>query len=143
MARIVLENPGSTDHRLTRNADGGIIHSTMEILFQDPSQVPLPPDEIRIRSLHAEPWPDGRRVAVEVELTPFQQRPNLHINVYDAQGQEVASIGAMQILQTKIGFTLHLRHAETQGQYTVATHVAYPDLELDEVGRAETSFEIK
>jgi len=117
----------------------------MEIRFHDPSDAPLPPRETRIRALSVEPWPDGRRLAVEVQITPFQQRPNLHVSVYDAQGREVASLGAMQILQTQIGFTLHLRQPDTRGQYTVAAHLAYPDPDLDlgVVHRVESTFEIR
>jgi len=116
----------------------------MEITFHDPSDSPLPPDRVRIRALSAEPWPDGRRVAVEVQLTPFQQRPNLHLSILDAQGREVASVGAMQILQKQIGFTLHLRQPETRGRYIVTAQLAYPDPELDlgVVDQAEAAFEI-
>jgi hypothetical protein len=116
----------------------------MEINFHDTGQVPLPPEETRILSLSAEPWPDGRHVAVEVEITPFQQRPNLHVCLYDAQGREVASVGAMQILQRRLGFTLHLRQPETSGRYTVQAYLIYPDLEKDPglVDRAEQAVEV-
>jgi hypothetical protein len=116
----------------------------MEIQFHNSSQVPLPPGETRIRALSAEPWPDGRRVAVDVQITPFQQRPDLRIHIYDAQNQKVASMGAIQILQHQIGFTLHLRHAQTSGKYRVVVDLAYPDpdLELGVVDQSETSFEI-
>jgi hypothetical protein len=116
----------------------------MEITFHDPDDLPRPPDETRIRALSAEPWPDGRRVGVEVQITPFQERPNLHVCICDAQGREVASAGAMQILQQQIGFTMHLRHPETSGQYKVSVSLAYPDpdLELGVVDQAQTSFEI-
>lgn len=116
----------------------------MEITFHDSTDAPRPPDEIRIRALHVEPWPDGRRVAVDVELTPFQQRPNLHVSVHDATGREVAAVGAMEIWQKQIGFTIHLRQADTAGQYTVSARIAYadPDLGLGVVDQAETAFEI-
>jgi hypothetical protein len=129
---------------VTGRPESGIISFTMEITFHDPSDSPLPPDQVRIRALSAEPWPDGRRVAVEVQLTPFQQRPNLHLSILDAQGREVASVGAMQILQQQIGFTLHLRQPETRGHYTVTARLAYPDPELDlgVVDQAAAAFEI-
>ena len=116
----------------------------MEIRFHESGDAPRPPAETRIRALSVEPWPDGRRVGVEVQITPFQQRPNLHVNIYDAQGREVASLGAMQILQTQMGFTLHLRQPDTRGQYTVAAYLAYPDPEpsLGTVHQVEASFEI-
>jgi hypothetical protein len=116
----------------------------MEINFTNAEQVPLPSEETRIQSLSAEPWPDGRHVAVEVEITPFQQRPNLHICLYDAQGEEVASVAAMQILQRRLGFTLHLRQPETSGRYTIQAYLIYPDLDKGPglVDRAEEMVEI-
>jgi len=112
----------------------------MEISFRAPGQMPLPPAETRVQSLQVAPWPDGRRVRVQVEITPFQQRPNLHIQIADAQGFEVASLVATQILQARMEFTLHLRQPETQGHYSVAAYLAYPELDLDGVGRAEAGF---
>lgn len=111
-------------------------------MFHDPAETPLPPNEARILALRAEPWPDGRRVYVEVEITPFQQRPNLHIGVYSTDGQEVASAGAMQIRQRQIDLTIHLRHAETKGQYQVSAYLAYADPDLGLVDQAQTTFEI-
>jgi hypothetical protein len=116
----------------------------MEIVFHDPGEMSLPPNETRIRSLSAEPWPDGRRVDVTVEITPFQQRPNLHIGIYDVHGQEIASVGAMQIHQKQVAFTLHLRQSDTRGRYKVSACLVYPDLDLDLdiVDQAESAFEI-
>jgi hypothetical protein len=116
----------------------------MEISFFDSNDAPLPPSETGIRALHVEPWPDGRRVHVEVQITPFQQRPNLHISIYDAQGQEVASMGAMQIRQTRISYTMHLRQSDTQGEYQLLALLAYPDpdLNLGIVDQAQTTFEV-
>jgi hypothetical protein len=114
----------------------------MEIMFSDPAETPLPPSEARILALRAEPWPDGRRVFVEIETTPFQQRPNLHIVVYDSDGQEVASAGAMQIRERQIELTIHLRRAETKGQYQVSAYLAYADPGLGLVDQAQTTFEI-
>ena len=116
----------------------------MEITFHDSGEAPVPPAQTRIRALSAEPWPDGRRVAVDVEITPFQQRPDLRVSICDADGLEVASVAAIQIRQTQIGFTLHLRQPDTRGHYQVTALIAYPDPDLDlgVVDQAETAFEI-
>ena len=129
---------------MTGCTTGIIIPFIMEITFHDPNQVPVPPDQTRIRALSAEAWPDGRRIAVDVELTPFQQRPDLHVSIRDADGLEVASVAAMQIRQTQIGFTMHLRQPDTRGEYRVTALIAYPDPDLDMgvVDQAETTFEI-
>lgn len=114
----------------------------MGITFHDPSEALLPPNETRILSLSAEPWPDGRRVSVEVQVTAFQQRPNLHISIYDARSQKVASLGAMQIRQTQIGFTVHLRHPDTTGRYRMSAYLAYADPDLGIVDEVQTTLEI-
>jgi hypothetical protein len=114
----------------------------MEITFHDANEAPQAPSDTRIIVLSAEPWPDGHRVSVQVQLTPYQQRPNLHISICDAQGQEKASVGAVHIRQTQIAFTIHLRHLDTAGQYRVVAYVAYADPDLGIVDQAETTFEI-
>ena len=123
---------------------GIIIRSIMEITFHNSAELPMPPAQTRICALSAEPWTDGRRVAVDVEITPFQQRPDLLVSICDADGSEVASVAAMQIRQTQVGFTMHLRLPDTSGQYRVTALIAYPDPDLDlgVVDQADTTFDI-
>jgi hypothetical protein len=105
----------------------------MDIFFQDPTDIPLPPGEVRIRQFRAEPWPDGRRVRVTLELTPFLQRPNGEIRITDLQGAEAASISIIETMEPKMEFTMHLRGAELQGPYTATAHIFYLE-EPDETG---------
>lgn len=81
----------------------------MDIFFSDPTAIPLPPDEVRVKELRAEPWPDKRRVRVYLEITPFQQRPNGNITITDAAGEEVASVSFIETIDPKMEFTIHLR----------------------------------
>jgi hypothetical protein len=89
----------------------------MDIFFSEPDETPLPPDEVRIRELRAEPYSDGRRVNVYLEVDPFQsnQRPNADFLVTDAQGEEVASTSVIGSISRKMELTLHLRNKEKQG----------------------------
>ena len=43
----------------------------MDIFFADPDDIPLPPEEVKIRQLEARPYPEGQRVAVRFEITPM------------------------------------------------------------------------
>jgi hypothetical protein len=115
-----------------------------ELRFHDASEAPLPPQETRIEALRIEPWPDGHRVVVALQISPFQQRPNIHVGIYDKDGREVASVSAIQTLQRHLSFTLHLRAADTRGAYTLQAHVVYPDpdLNLGMVDCVEAAFEI-
>jgi hypothetical protein len=128
----------------------------MDIYFTDPSDVPLPPDEIRIRKFAAEPYTDGRRVRITIEVSPFQERPSGEVTIQDEDGNQVASASIIEAIESNIEITLHMRSADPQGTYTASTYIYYVD-DLDvEVGgdnppnrpqvtvidRAETSFEL-
>lgn len=128
----------------------------MDIFFSDPTDIPLPPGEVRIRSLSARAWPDGRRVRVDLEITPFLKRPNGEILVSDAQGNELANISIIETMNPKMEFTLHLRGSGHLGPYHVDATIFYneeaghpADSEAPPeppkqivVDRAETDFDI-
>jgi hypothetical protein len=97
----------------------------VDIFFSDPTDIPLPPDEVRIRKFEVNPWPDGRRVRVYLEVTPFQKRPNGEISILNAKGEEMASVSIIETMDPKMEFTLHLRGAEPVGPYKVIASIFY------------------
>ena len=99
----------------------------MDIFFQDPSEVPLPPSEVRIRELRAEPWPDGRRVKVYLEVDPFQRRPHAEIFVRDSEGELVAQVSVIEPMSRKMEFTIHIRLDETAGDYSIEAILFYTE----------------
>jgi hypothetical protein len=115
----------------------------MDIFFQDPSQIPLPPEEVRIRIFRAVPWPDGRRVLVRLELTPFQKRPNGKIIIFDDQGEEVANISIIETIDPKMEFTIHLRSPKPGCQYTASSTLFYTEIEDAADPEAGAGFEAK
>lgn len=110
----------------------------MDIFFTDPSDIPLPPDEVRIRQLKAEPWPDGRRLRVYLELSPFQKKPDGEISVVSNTGIEVANVSIIETMDPKMEFTLHLRGEEPQGLYRVNAVIFYRGEVEDDQKEAET-----
>jgi hypothetical protein len=86
---------------------------TMDFFFPEDHLDRMTPEETRITSLSAEPYPDGRRLHVNIEMTPFQKRPHLEITLKDGEGGEIASASVVEPLTWKIEFTMHLpRRAE-------------------------------
>lgn len=104
----------------------------MDIFFQDPDDIPLPPEEVRIREFHAEAWPDGRRVRVYLELTAFQKRPSGEISILDENGEEVANIAIIETIDPRMEFTIHLRSPDRMGEYTASSTIFYTEIELEE-----------
>jgi hypothetical protein len=96
-----------------------------------PNQPPedaLPPNEVRITELRAEPWPGGQRIKVLLQLTPFRERPNLTATILAPGGEEVAGASVIETNEEQIVFTLHIRAELQPGPYTLALQVEYPDL---------------
>ncbi len=130
----------------------------MDIDFFDHDDAPVPPDEVRIRELIARPHPDGLRIRVYLELTPFQERPNAEVIIRDSQGETVASVSVIETIDPKMEFTMHLRESQPVGEYTVDAIVYYSQIDADaladqevtpiqadeqQVDRAGTTFRIK
>ena len=97
----------------------------MDINFHDTSDIPLPPEEVRIRELRAEPLPDQRRVRIFIEITPFQQKPNLEIKILSESGREAASLSIIEAIDYKMQFTVHLKDGSTSGEYIASLDVYY------------------
>ncbi len=100
----------------------------MDIFFADPSEVPLPPAEVRIRQLKAEPSPDGRRVRVYFEVDPFQKRPNAELFIIDDNENEAASVSIIESMNRRMELTMHLRNART-GMYVLKAVLFYSKFE--------------
>ena len=86
----------------------------------------MTPEETRITSLTAQPYPDGYRLRVDIEMTPFQQRPHLEVVLKDSDGDEVASTSIVEPMGWKIEFTMHIR-GELKNPYTLEAKLFYPD----------------
>jgi hypothetical protein len=84
------------------------------------------PEETRITALTAEPYPDGYRLRVNIEMTPFQQRPHLEVALSDADQNDIASSSIIEPLGWKIEFTMHIR-GELNNPYTLEARLFYPD----------------
>lgn len=97
----------------------------MDILFQDPEEIPLPKQEVRIRALKADPWPDGQRVRVYVEIDPFQYPPNLDLAILAADGRELSSISIIESMTRKMEMTMHVREPVIDGPCQLRVSMFY------------------
>ncbi|MEX2143293.1 MAG: hypothetical protein WD740_01750 [Anaerolineales bacterium] len=100
-----------------------------DLFFSNIDEAPVPPGEVRIRELAAEPRRDRARIDVSFALTPFQKRPNLELLICDEAGREMAALSVVEAIDPKMDFTMHLRQAETGGHYTLELLVFYADVE--------------
>lgn len=96
----------------------------MESYFSELQSNALPPEEVRINDLIVEPYPDGKRIHLYVELTPFQLNPSGDILIKNQAGLVVGSSSFIEAVTPKFDFTLHLRHSEP-GEYLATLTLFY------------------
>jgi len=98
----------------------------MEFFFPEDGLARTVPEETRISSLSAQPYPDGYRVRVNIEITPFQKRPYIEVTLSDSKGDEVASTSIVEPMSWKLEFTMHIR-GELNNPYTLKARLYYPE----------------
>lgn len=99
-----------------------------EIEWVEPDEIPQPPETVNFESLQARVYPDGRRVRLDVKLTPFIERPNLEFTILNAEGKEVASLSVIESMDYKFEMTAHLRGPQPTGQHILRGELFYdPD----------------
>ena len=102
----------------------------IDLFLQDNPNL-APRDQVRLERLAATTYPDRRRVRVEVDVTPFRERPNLEIALLSSEGLAVASATVLATMHFKMEFTLHLRGVDDPaGEYTLRVQLYYDDAHM-------------
>jgi hypothetical protein len=117
----------------------------MQINFFDDSQKsPRSRDEVRINQLGVFVYPDGRRLAVGFDITPFIERPSIEVNLYNSRGEPAGSLIVIETLETNFTLTMHLRDHSPTDLYTLEAEIYYlaPNQGRSAVDRYQTSFDI-
>ncbi len=97
----------------------------MDIFFHDPDDKPAPPEEVRIRNFAAEAYPDGQRVRVYLEISPFQKRPSAEIQILSPGGTVLSSVSIIETIDPRLEMTMHTRRPLQAGAYTIRADLFY------------------
>ncbi len=92
----------------------------------------LPPEEVRILELEAIPYPDAKRVRINLSMTPYQTRPHLDLVILDPSGAEAATASIIEPMAWKQEFTVHLRPERQSGKYKLLVRLFYPPLDEED-----------
>jgi hypothetical protein len=113
--------------------------------FDDPLESPRPREEVRIRQIGLYLYPELRRMAFGVELTPFVERPSIEVIIANGEGAPAGSLHVIETLTPNFNLTLHLRDRETTNPYqlTAVLYYSWPDREKIEVDRRAITFEVR
>ena len=97
----------------------------MDIFFQDPNIVRVPPEEVRLLDVKITPQPKVGRVKIFIELTPFMKRPNVNVSITNKAGKEIAQTSILETMLPNWNSPCTLRDAEQGAEYSVDTWVYY------------------
>lgn len=102
----------------------------MEFFLPDPDVVRIPPNATRLVELQAKPYPDGKRIRVVLDVTPFQQKPYIDLIIQDSTGVIAATTSIVEPVENKLELTLHIRRPpiDSTAQFTLSATLYYPDL---------------
>lgn len=108
-------------------------NTRMQAFFADMEIQRRPPTEMRLVMLTAAAYPDGKRIRVQVEFTPFEKSPVLEITIRDGQGLAVGSTTIIEPFTWRQELTMHLRDTVfSPGEHQIEAVLLYPDLgEID------------
>lgn len=112
--------------------------------FDDPLEEPKPREDVRIRQIGLYIYPDLRRLAFGVELTPFRERPSIEVTITNGQGAPAGSLHVIETVTPNFSLTMHLRDEAVANPYalTAVLYYSWPDREKIEIERRDISFEV-
>jgi hypothetical protein len=112
--------------------------------FFNPADVPQPRDKIKVEKVDAQPYPDGWRVRIIIDVTPFQERPNLEIKVRTLEGRPVSELSVIETMIRHLEFTVHIRGVSSPaGTYIADAGLYYGEDPTQIQHHMETQFTIE
>lgn len=99
----------------------------VDLNLVDPEDVPRPREEVRLRQLAVTPLADRRRLRIDIELTPFLERPNLDLDVVGPGGESLARTSVVEADSPNFSLTLHMRGAPSHGEVVVRGALFYAE----------------
>ncbi len=101
----------------------------MNVHFFDNSEANghlAPREEVKIERLEVTPYPDRYRIFIEVDVTPFAERPNLLLVAHDDNDHIVGELNVIGTMHPKMEFTMHIRgQDDPAGVYTLTAELFY------------------
>lgn len=102
----------------------------MEFFFADPNLEYLPPADTRLVEISAELDPNGKRLRFMLNLTSFQQKPQLEISFNNSRGEIVATTSIVEPAETKLDLAMHIRKSlkDADSHFTLSATIYYPEI---------------
>ena len=115
----------------------------MELFHTDPEVEHLPPANTRLLDLRTEPTPlHEKRLRIVLEMTPFQQKPDVSLTLTDPTREIAAMISIIEPIACRLDHPLHIRKpgVPAGGAYKLVANLSYPA--QGEIDRRDLTVEI-
>lgn len=100
------------------------------MFFLDEDETPRSPDQIEIADVQVRPLPDGRRIGVQVTLTPFVQNPAFDVTILHADGTVERSLSVVGAPERTSTLTMHLGPHPSPGPYVLRVELYHGEAVL-------------
>ncbi|MDJ0757420.1 MAG: hypothetical protein QNJ45_28055 [Ardenticatenaceae bacterium] len=99
--------------------------------FDNPQETPRMREDVRFEKLRIEVSPEGKRVAVDVAITPFIERPTIELYMANGNGEKAGLLTIIETLDRVIQVVIHLRDREKANPYTLRASLYYSSVDSD------------
>jgi hypothetical protein len=95
------------------------------LFFEDEDESPRLPDQVEIVEVQVHPWPDRRRVVVQVTLTPFVECPSFDVTLLRSDGTEERTLSVVSTMERTTALTMHLSRPDRSPEYTARVELVH------------------
>ena len=95
------------------------------LFFEDEDEAPRLPLEVEITEVQVRPLPDGRRVVIQVALTPFIESPSFDVTILRPDGTAERTLSVVSTMDRMNTLTMHLRRPERLPEYVARVELVH------------------
>ena len=95
------------------------------MFFEDEDETPRLPDQVEIVEVQARPLPDGRRVFVQVTLTPFIEHPSFDVTLLRPDGAHERTLSVVHAMERTTALTMHLSGPDPAPEYVARVELVH------------------
>jgi hypothetical protein len=95
------------------------------LFFEDEDEAPRLPHEVEITEVQVRPLPDGRRVVIQVALTPFVESPSFDVTILRPDGTAERTLSVVSTMDRMNTLTMHLTRPERLPEYVARVELVH------------------
>ena len=95
------------------------------LFFEDEDEAPRLPHKVEITEVQVRPLPDGRRVVIQVALTPFVESPSFDVTILRPDGTAERTLSVVSTMDRMNTLTMHLTRPERLPEYVARVELVH------------------